>query len=130
MLNKNKIFYKIAILFSAFVVISCQPSVYFYSHLNIMKGLEVYTHVISENKYEFAFMSGTNMYKKAGDVNRLIYVNLQKARRIINSYNNQIDESNLIIIIIPNPCTDEDLINSKENAYIVKEVKKLLLEIE
>lgn len=97
--------------------------------MSIDKGIEVYTHILNENKYEFGFMPGTNMLKKAEDVNKLIYVDVKEGKKIISSYGDRITENNLIIFIIPNPCTDADLklVTNEEQKLIAKEIKNILL---
>lgn len=89
-------------------LVSCNNNLMYYN-MSIDKGIEVYTHILNENKYEFGFMPGTNMLKKAEDVNKLIYVDVKEGKKIISSYGDRITENNLIIFIIPNPCTDADL---------------------
>ncbi len=133
MLNKKIFMHKITILFSLCFFSGCylNDGIYAYYNINLDKGIEVYTHVLSENEYEFGFMPGTNMIKKADDVNKLVYVNLKKGKDIISSYDNKINENNLIVLIIPNPCNDEDLKqgNIGDNILIANEVKSLLLDI-
>jgi len=98
-----------------------------YYNLSLFKGIEVYTHVLADNKYEFGFMSGTNMIKRANDVNKLKYVDMNKGKEIIDYYGDKVYEDNLIVIIIPNPCTDEDLIGSREYGELEIEIKNYLL---
>lgn len=100
-----------------------------YYNIDIAKGMEVYTHVLNENNYEFGFMNGTNMRKSAKDVNRLIYVNIEKAKDIVGSYGDKISKDNLDVIIIPNPCTDDDLMrgNDENQANLAIEIIEMLL---
>lgn len=129
--NKKGFMHKITILFSLCLFSGCNlnDGISDYYNINIDKGIEVYTHVLNENEYEFGFMPGTNMIKKAEDVNKLVYVNLKKGKDIINSYDNKINENNLIIFIVPNPCTNNDLKygNTGENIVTAQKVKQLLL---
>jgi len=99
-----------------------------YYNLHCMKGIEVYTHIVGENEYEFGFMSGTNRIKRANEVNHLVYVNLKKGKDIIHHYGDEINESTLIVIVIPSPCTDEDL-RFRNNSEIELNIKNLLLDI-
>ncbi len=99
-----------------------------YYNINIDKGIEVYTHILGENKYEFGFMPGTNMWKDAKDVNRLIYVNLDEGKDIIQSYGDKISERNLVVFIIPKSCTNEDIRHMNNDEALELEIKGLLLD--
>ncbi len=99
-----------------------------YYNIDIDKGIEVYTHILGENNYEFGFMPGTNMWKDAKDVNRLIYVNLDEGKDIIQSYGDKISESKLVIFIIPKSCTNEDIRHMNNDEELELEIKSLLLD--
>lgn len=109
---------------------SCRDDLSMYYNMSLDKGMEVYTHVLSEDNYEFGFMSGTNRRKSAEEVNRLIYVSIKKAKVIVRSYGDRISKDNLDVILIPNPCTDEDLAQGKDESQrnIVLEIEEMLLE--
>jgi len=102
----------------------------YYSIIGAADGIEVYTHVLCENNYEFGFMTLTSRWKTAEEVNRLIYVSLYRGKDIIKSYGGKITEDNLSIRIVPKNCTDEDIKNALANPQkqLVYKIKNLLLD--
>lgn len=134
-MRTKKLFIVLACLFSSSSVFACSrfgvPSAYY--RLDITKGIEVYTHILDEDaeEYEYAFMAGTNSWKQARIVNRLIYVSIYGARDVIRSYGDDILPEHTDIYVIPDPCTDEDIRMAHIwYADLSKSIRNLLWELE
>ena len=83
------------LLAAVFLLTGCKDDISMYYDINIDKGLEVYSRVLEKNDYEYGFMPGTNMRKKAEDINKLVYISIDKARDVIKSYGDKITLNNV-----------------------------------
>ena len=102
-----------------------------YYNGKIIAGCEFTTHF--DNRLIEVLGYGFD-YKKIDNYLNSYYTNEFNKKTKITLFNrllNKINENNLIVFIIPNPCNDEDLKqgNIGDNILIANEVKNLLLDI-